>query len=325
MSDLDALRLAGLQPQGPSRAADLSTVAVGRVLGVNAAAGLVLVSVHGSEGSWVPAVAGRYRVAGVCRVLLDPWAGGRTAVVLGAVDPLAPSVLATLTGLDEVANRATVAWAGGPVTVPFLPSTYTISDEVWVDLDDWGRPFRVVGPSDDPPAAAPVVLPSAPASASTAQATTTIFPQWSGSYRTGSGWDRWNTNRYGGRSTLYQGSGYGSGPMKGLATYGDQLVNLGAVTIDKVTVRLVGAGLSGAAGPATVQGSPHGERPDGAPSSSGDTATGDGVAELPATVREAMRTGAVKGLALVGANYWAVLGAGPGGGMALDVTYTRPI
>lgn len=329
MSELDARALARWSPAAPDRAADTSLTTVGTVLGVDPPAGLVLVSVHQSTGSWVPAVAGRYVVGGPCRVLLDPWSGGRTVTVLGPVAPTSPVVLGTLTVLNPVTNRAAVTVAGTGYTVPFIPSTYTTGAEAWVALDDWGTPVLVLGPSDDPPPPpAPPTPGPGPAPApgpTTVQAETVVLPQWSGSYRHNrSAWDRWNTGTYGGRSTLYQGSGYGSGPMTGLATYGDQLVNLGATAIDRVVVVLRGVALSGASGPATVQGSPHGSQPTGAPAAGGETATGDGGVDLPASIREDMRTGATRALALVGGNYWAVAGAGNGDGMALVVTYTRP-
>ena len=255
----------------------------------------------------------------------DQSAGGRAVRVSGAVDPWAPTVVGVLTALGP--DLATVDVLDGSAIVPYLPSTYDVGDRVWVTLDDWGRPARVDGTTsqDATPALPP---PPAGGGGSMVQVTVAVGPQWSGSYRSGSGWDRWNTGRYGGRSTLYQGSGFGSGPMVGLATYGDQLVNLGAVSIDRVTVMLRPVGLSGASGPATVQGSPHGGQPPGAPSGVGSTATegNAGVAQqadLGGDLREGMRTGSVKGLVLVGGNYWAVAGSGNGDGMVLAVTYTR--
>jgi hypothetical protein len=325
LSDLDARLLAGFQPAAPDRAGDLSMVTTGRVLDVDPASSTVRVSVHQSDGSWVRATPARYVIGSVCTVILNPLQGGRAVLVLPSVAPSAPSVLSTLVATDDTTQRATVLWAGEQVTVPFIPSTYTVGDEVWVDTDAWGRPFRVSAPSDDPPPPPKPVTTPAVVTGASAVATTVLFPQWSGTYRHASTWDRWNVNRYGGRSTLYQGNGYGSGALTGLATYGDQIVNLGAVNIDRARVMLRGVGLSGAAGPATVQGSPHGSRPDGPPTGAGATATGDGWVDLPASMLDAMETGAVKGLALVGPNYWAVAGAGNGDGMALEVTYRRPV
>lgn len=327
MSDLDVLALGGMRQAAPPRSADTSLTTVGTVLDVNADQALVLVSVHESEGSWVPAVAGRYVRGGSCVVLANPFAGGRSERVLGPVTPRMPWVLATVTALTAGPDRAVVTWDDRQWTLPFIPAVLTVGAEAWVGLDDWGRPVLVHGPSDDAPPAPPMILTTPAVPARSAQATVTIFPQWSGSYRSGSGWDRWNTGRYGGRSTLYQGNGFGSGQMKGLATYGDQLANLAAISIDRVRVILRGVGLSGASGPAVVQGSPHGSQPGGAPTSAGETATAgpDESALLTAAMREDLRTGRSRGLALVGPNYWAVAGAGNTNGLALEVTYTRAV
>lgn len=161
--------------------------------------------------------------------------------------------------------------------------------------------------------------------------TVTIRPTWSGTYRHNrSAWDRWNVDRYGGRSTLYQGSAHGSGSLTGLAVYGTRVRDLGAISITRIEVTLRGAGLVEGSYPSiTVQGSPHGSKPSGAPSSSGDTASGSpgksGTAKvaLPSSVREAFRTGDVRGLALVGSGYGAVRGTSAADGMALRITYTR--
>jgi hypothetical protein len=254
---------------------------------------------------------------------------GRAVQVIGAVDPLPTHVLGAVGAVNAGTLRATVTVLGVTVSIPYTSGTYTSGTRVWVALDDWGTPILLVAASAESTPTDTPVAPDAGGGGGTVRAAATIGPQWSGSYRSGRGWDRWNTGTYGGRSTLYQGSGFGSGPMTGLATYGDQLVNLGAVSIDSVRVRLRPVGLSGASGPATVQGSPHGTQPGGAPTSSGDTATEGNagapqVADLPGSVREAMRIGAVKGLTLVGGNYWAVAGAGNGDGMVLDVVFTRP-
>lgn len=319
MSDLDLLT------PNTGAASDDALTTVGPCYDVNAAARLVRVGVRG-EPLWLPAMPGRYRRsnglgAGLARVLLNP-STGRPSLVLGPLDPLDTVAPATMTA--ATATVATVSWAGASYALPYLAGAYgTPPVSVWVSLSDWGVPVLVLGPSAVAPTGGGGTPPPAPGG--TIQVTQTIGPQWSGSWRQSAGaWDRWNVDRYGGRSTLYQGSGFGSGPMVGLATYGDQLTNLGAISIDRVQVMLRGVGLAGASGPATVQGSPHGTRPGGAPTSSGATATGDGLTDLAAATREGMRTGAIKALALVGSQYWAVAGAGNGDGMALIATYTRP-
>lgn len=323
MSDLDILGLVGrVVPQGPAVEGDAAVLTVATVYALDATASLVQVAVRDLAAMWVPAQPGRYLVGAGARVLLNSTTG-RPVLVIGPVETRDPVVPGALTAINTGTHRATVTVEGVSYSLPYQASTYTVGTPVWVGLNDWGVPFLVSGSSDETPPAAPTV-PAPPTAPSSIQVSQSIGPQWSGSYRSGSGWDRWNTGRYGGRSTLYQGNGYGSGPMTGLAVYGDQLANLGATSIDRVQVMLRGVDLSGASGPATVQGSPDGSQPGGSPSSSGDTAAGEGWVDLSSAVCEAMRTGAVKGLCTVGANYWAVAGAGNGDGMVLQVTYTRP-
>lgn len=322
-SILDAVQLATANP-GSS-----SLVSTGTVIAVDAAGHMVQVAIRQDTTAVVtlPAVAARYQVGGTCRVLHNPDDAGRAVLVLGTVSPLAPQVLGTLSVANSTTYRATVVVLGQTVVIPYAPTgTYTGGSRVWVALDDWGQPSLVLAPSSEAAATTTPTAPETGTGAPTTQAVVAIGPQWSGSYRAGAGWDRWNTGRadYGGRSTLYQGNGFGSRQMIGLATYGDQLINLGAISIDRVLVMLRPVGLSGAAGPATVQGAVDGSQPAGAPTTGGESASGEGWTELPAAVREAMRTGGVKGLATVGANYWAIAGAGNGDGMVLEVTYTRP-
>ena len=320
ISDLD---LSVPDPAGPSAG---GLTVVGRVYGVDVTARLVQVSVLGSEALWLPAQPGRYRAGSgtdgsLARVLLHPTTG-RPELVVGPLDPMAPSRLATVTAM--AGTTVEVSWDGVATPLPAIPSTYTVGQTAWVLTTEWGVPVLVLGPSTTS-APAPPTPPPAPGGGGTVQVSQTIGPQWSGSYRhIRAAWDRWNTDRYGGRSTLYQGNGQGSGPMTGLAVYGDQLVNLGAISIDRVRVRLRNVGLASGSPPVVIQGSPHGTPPAGAPVYSGDTAGGmDGWLDLSASVREGMRTGAVKGLATVGAAYSAVAGAGNGDGMVLIVDYTR--
>lgn len=322
MSDLD------LAPPAGASGDDLLTVEA-QVRAVDAQGRLVQVRVRGAD-LWLPAVAGRYMPTGesgvsLAQVLLDP-ASGAPVLVLGPLTPRAAQAPATMT--SSTVTDATVLVDGVTYVLPYLASTYgALPAAVWVSLDDWGLPTLVLGPSAvaAPPAPPPPPPPDEP---SVVRAVAVIVPQWSGTWRASRGaWDRWNADvgRYGGRSTLYQGSSFGSGPLTGLATYGDQIVNLGATSIERIEVAVRSVGLASGSPPVTVQGSPHGAPPGGAPSSSGDTASGmGGLVNLPPSTREAMRTGAVKGLALVGGPYSAAAGAGSGDGMALTVTYTRP-
>jgi hypothetical protein len=336
VSDLDVLGLfAAAAPQGPSRADDTALSTIGQVYAVDPTARLVQVAVHGSP-LWLPAQPGRYRLLvadtgtiGLARVLLNPTTG-RPALVLGPVNPRDPQVPGTLTAIDTTTKVATVTVDGTSYALPYLASTYTVGAPVWVGLTDWGVPYLVTGPSDV--AATGGSAPTAPTTPDTVQVRTTIGPQWSGTWRSiRSAWDRWNVTNYGGRSDLYQGDAYGSGPLIGLATYGSQIVNLGATSIDAITVRARRNGSGAGTAALVVQGAPHASQPAGAPTPSGSTATsgavalgGQASASLPSDVREALRTGAAKSLATVGGTYAGWGGTATPGSMVLDVTYTRP-
>lgn len=251
--------------------------------------------------------------------LADALAGG------GRLDGRAWTT-AQLLAVDTAGNRARVSIDGGPgVWLPYVASSYTGITTVFVlrDPTRGGAGQLVLGPCGTqapidvpPPPPDPAVSPPAPV---TARAT--IRPTWSGTWRaSAAAWDRWNADRYGGRSTLYQGSAYGSGALTGLAVYGGQVVNLRALSITSAAVYALTVTGSGSL---TVQGSASGSKPAGAPASSGSTATGMGWINLPADVREALRTGATRGFAAVGANYLAVRGTSYPAGMALRITYTR--
>lgn len=314
-SDLDFLT--------PSDGERTSSSVVASVRSVNAAARLVKVAMPGGSVLELAAMPGRYRVSdavgvGLARVLLDE---GRPVLVQGPLDPLDPVVPASMTA--SAATTATVSWAGGSYTLPYLAGSYgTLPRDVWISLSDWGIPVLVHGPSAVAPPPPPPPPPD-PGPAPTVQVVQAIAPQWSGSYRQiRSAWDRWNTDRYGGRSTLWQGDLFGSGPLVGYAAYGTQVANLGALSIDRiqVAIRNAGAGSGPATLISTLQNFP---APSGGPSGSGATATGEGWVDLPPSVFEAWRTGVWGGLALVGGNYAAFAGAGNGDGMTLVVTYTR--
>ena len=245
-----------------------------------------------------------------------------------------PWCVAQLLDVDAVTNRAQVSIDGGPaVWLPFVSNSFDGITTVMVlrDPGQSGAGQLVLGPcgtQPDPPPPPPVQpTPSDPVSDPvTKTVRTVITPTWSGTYRDSwNSWSiTWNAGRYGGPSTLYQGSKYGSGGLRGLATYGSQVANLRAsqITSMKVTVKVA----TSDTGTVVLQGSPNGSRPGGAPSSSGALASraGSGQVELPASVREAFRTGAVKGLALVGSDYLGVRGTSLASGMALAITYVRP-
>lgn len=307
--------------------------AVGQVYAVDPDTATVTVDVHDGVVA-LPGMPGRYRVTGdrgLARIVLHP-VTGRAVYVAGPVDPVPPVILAPVTAVAS--GLVTVTWGGMPMQLPAAGGTFTVGQSAWVYSDDWGRPVLASAPSTiaPPPVEPPRVVPPVE---TVVTVTKTIGPTWSGTWRSSRGaWDQWNAGRseYGGRSTLYQGDAFGSDPLKGLACYGTQVTNLGALSITSAVVTLRGADLRLASYPAvTVQGSAHGSRPAGGPSSSGSTASGSpgrsGVARvaLPADLREGLRTGALRGLALVGGGYNAVRGTSAGDGMTLTLTYTRKI
>lgn len=243
-----------------------------------------------------------------------------------------------LLDLDEPTNRALVSvYDSAGSWVPYIPAVYEGVRTVHVLVNPFqgGRAQLVLGPAEEAPVdpeadPLPQTPPAPPAE--TVQVSVTITPTWSGTWRVSRGaFDRWNLTSYGGRSDLYQGDGYGSGLLVGLATYGDQLVNLGATSIDSVVLSARRNGSGGGAAALTVQGSPHGARPASVPTGSGDVAltgaVGTGAwaqAALPGLTREGLRTGALRGLVAVGGTYSGWGGAGTPGSMALAVTYTKP-
>jgi hypothetical protein len=243
---------------------------------------------------------------------------------------LRPFVVARLLDINTVTNLAQVSIDGSDaVWLPFWPGTYTNITTVWVLRDPYNSgsgqvvaaPCYAEPPADVPP---PPSAPPAPGTAEPAPTNRTalIRPTYSGTYRViRSAWDRWNVNRYGGSSTLYQGDAFGSGTLIGLATYGNQVSALGALTISKIVVTTE---LATGSGNVTLQGSPHASRPAGAPSSSGSTSSGSSSVTLHSSICEGLRTGAFKGLCTVGANYRATYGKARATGMVMAVTYTRP-
>lgn len=236
-------------------------------------------------------------------------------------------VVAQLAGIDG--DRALVSVDGSPpIRLPYLPGVYEgITTVVCLcNPTDGGRAVWVLGP-----VGTQVEPPPTPTPADTVAASATILPTSTGTWRAVRGaWDRWEGGD-GALSDLYQGSYGSSGPLVGLATYGDQLVGLGATEITSVSVSVTRVG-TGSTDPVAlvVMGSPHGSRPAGAPSGAGETAQvvltrgASGPIVLPASVREGMRTGAVKGLVLVGGAYAGAKGLTRADGMALSVSYRRP-
>lgn len=333
LSSLDAPDLVGNVPEGVAPGTDVAGLATGQLLGLDVAGRLAQVSVNGSEGIWVPAHPAIYPASGLVRLLRSPLDGGRVALCLGPLEA-APSIVA---GTVDVVNSGTgtldVTALDASWTLPYTAGTYAAGTLVHVlrDPQRFGEPAFVLGPQGNFSGSTPGT-PGAGAGnpGQLANRQATILPQWSGSWRSSySQWDRWNTDRYGGISTLYQGNGFGSGAMAGLAAYGDQVVNLGAVAITRMLVSVYRADASSSAGKvAVLQPSPHGARPPGSPAGSGATASSPALApgqgaqvDLPSSVFEGFRTGASKGLVAVGGDYAGFSGTSRGDGMALIVQY----
>ena len=334
LSVLDAAGLVTL-PEGITPGSDTGALVMGRVTGVDAAARAVQVTVLGSDPVWVPARPAIYTIGGLVRLLRSPLDGGKVTVCDGPMDVTVPLVKGTVTAVNTSAGTLTVTTLGGSFLLPFNASTYSVGQAVHVlrDAANFGVPFLVSGPVGNYAAADPGAEGGGSGNAGQVEnRQVTIGPQWSGSW-TGSRWDNWNQNRpeYGGRAALYQGQGYGSPPMQGLAVYGDQVVNLQAQAITKMTAHLIRppSGSGGGTGPAVLQPSPHGGgAPGGGPAGTGATAS-VGIArgteadvDLPSSVFEGFRTGALKGLALVGSAYLNLWGSDRAGAMVLTIQYT---
>jgi hypothetical protein len=141
------------------------------------------------------------------------------------------------------------------------------------------------------------------------------------------GWGRFNADR--GTDILYQGGGdIGAGLLRGAAFYGDRVRALGATAITHATVHLIATGYNSGSWGLLLQGTAQNAQPSGdvtlTGGQAGTTIAGTTEMDLDITEQvEAMRTGSVGGLALVGGSYGAVYGTSRGTGMALNVTYTR--
>jgi len=327
ISDLDVVGLLEASiPQGAGSEDDSSLVTTGTVQELDITNRRVRVTLRGGGNVWLPAVAARYRVPAPVRILMDPSAS-RPVLVLGPVVSRDPAVLGIVTA-GPTGGKLTVTFEGASYTIPAPMGAYSTGYAAWLLLDDWGVPVLALGPSSDTPANPGTGAGGGGTTVVTAKAT--IGPQSTGTWRSGYGWDSWGNDIHGGVADLYQGNAYGSGALVGLACYGDQIVNLGAIAIQRATLTARRNGSGTGTVPLTVQGSPHGTRPGGAPASSGSTASTGGMAintstdlDLPADVCEALRTGGAKGLAVVGGGYAGFGGTTTPGSFVLQIQYTR--
>lgn len=321
--------MAGLIPEGVAAGSDTTPLVVGEVRGLDVAAGMVQVSVSGSDPVWLPAAPFIYVQGGLVRVRRSASGGGRFEYCEGPVTAAPAVVTGKITAVSE--QTVTVSVLDGSYQLMFASSTYNVGDSVLVlrHPTGFGVPQAVLGLAGlERPAVNPGGGQPNPPQLQSRQAV--IGPQDSGSFRSSYGrWDSWNAGRYGGVRALWQGDAYGSGPMVGWAGYGEQMTNLRAASIDNIWVDVVRSDSSVTAGRSVLlQGSPSGSRPGGEPAGVGEGASapnltpGQGArVRLPSSTYEAWRTGGIRGLRTAGGDYLAVYGADRGGAMALTVQY----
>lgn len=339
ISDLDLYDLAAPVPEGLNPGSDSAALTTGTLLGLDVDNGLAQIAVADSDGLWLPAIPAIYPPGGMVRLLRSPLDGGRLTVCLGPVKPGQMLVTGAVSAVNAAAGTLTVSALDGSYNLPYAPGTYVAGTRVLVvrSASKYGLPEFVLGPAGNFVSTEP----GQPGGGgdNTGQLVSkqaTILPTWSGSWRGSySRWDSWNTSRYGGRSTLWQGSDFGSGPMTGLAVYGDRIKDLRAEVIDRITVKVWRADTSVSSGRvAVLQPSPHGVKPAGAPtiaaaatvSSPALTPGSSAGVVLPTSVLEGFRTGAYKGLATVGSQYGGFSGTPDkapihADGMALTIQY----
>jgi len=327
VSDILSLRgkIARILPAGPDQADDGTLVATGTVYAIDPVGFTVQVGIRGGVVT-LPALAGLYTPGGLARVLIDA-NHARPVLVLGPVTPAAGTVLVNVTA--TATGTVTISYNGSTYTIPTVAGTYTAGQTAWVALNTWGIPTVAVGPSTS---IAPTTGgATAPSTAQVVTATATIGPQVSGTWQPSQGrWDNWNSSRYGGPSNIYQGNAYGSGTLQGFAGYGNQIVNLGAISIISITMQARKNDTNGLSAALTVQGSPSGTQPGGAPSSSGDTASTGSIAPgawggltFTGPMCAAFLSGAAKGLCAVGSQYGGFGGTSTPGSFVLQITYTK--
>lgn len=332
-SILDSMALGRGDPEGVAPGTDRGALATGVLLGIDVASKEVQVSVSGSQGIWVPALPAIYTQNGPVRLLRSPLDGGRVTLCLGPLSDADLIVGGVVQAINASQGTLTVLTLGGSYDIPYNAGTYSVGTLVHVlrDPQRFGAPTFIPGPQGNflgSNPSAPGGGAGNPAGTTTREAV--IVPQWSGSWRSGySRWDTWNTDRYGGRPTLWQGDSYGSTPMTGLAVYGDQLQNLNAVSFSRMQVNVYrGDASSSSAKTPVLQPATEGTQPAGAPTVSGATVSGApllpgelSIIDLPSGVFEAFRTGASKGIATVGTDYAGFLGTSRADGFAVTVQY----
>lgn len=242
-----------------------------------------------------------------------------------------------VSSVDTPRNRLWVSVQGSnPIAMEYAAGSYTPGEMVDVDRDTLAGvlKFYVRGRTGGTPGGTlPTVPPAAP---TTVAAVTVVAPTWSGTWRQ-TRYDNWNATRaaYGGRATLYQGDGFGSGQLYGLALYGNQIRDLNAIAITAMELTLRDASMAIPSRPTMDVRAATNTDASGAPAPTGVTMTGPalgvgavGSLAIDASLLASFRTGALQALATVGVGtgeYNAVRGTSDADGMALTVNYTRAI
>ena len=224
----------------------------------------------------------------------------------------------TVTAVSTDGTLVTVRILGSePIQLPATASVWTGVRTASILMDPaTGRPVHVLGPA--PKLLRPLVDTETEDLTLPATGTTTITPEWSGTWSSRGGWDQWNILRFGGRSDLYQGAASGR-TLRGLATYGRRITALGADTITSAALTVVSNGAVQAASTVTVQCADWSE---GGPVVSGPAVSGVCTPGTPSAIDiTALGPGLIagRGIALVGADYLGGLGTGPS--MAVSITW----
>jgi hypothetical protein len=333
MSELDFTQDQKFDDRGVPPGGDDAIISSAVLVDKDPARNRVQVSVRGGDPQWMLAARGRYIRMQTVLVLRNPITQ-RYEYCLGPTQGYETWPTTTLTSASS--TRGVVTWDGVSYSLPFMVAgVYAAGQRVYLGLDDatLGTPAGIFGVAPDPlPALAQPYPQTVPSRAQSVTGVTYVTPEWSGTWRVDSAaWNQWQIGAYG-LGTLWQGNdGYGSGVLTGLATYGSRITDLNATTITDIQVTVRGADIAATSYPdITLQGSVQGEMPVGAPTLTGDTVvaspgrSGIVLATLTANMRAAMKSGAVRGLGLVGSGYAAIRGADSADGMTLKITYTKP-
>lgn len=252
-----------------------------------------------------------------------------------------PHVATALLVSAPVDGRAVVRlYDGDPTSVPAQPGVYDGITTVSVQVDGQGRPVLVYGPTTPAPVAAPQEPPVAAEpppdspeveTGRTRTLSRTVQVTDSGTWSVRfSSWGSWGGSWKGHPYSAGQDEIFNSGTLLGAGFYGSQVKGLGATTITRARLRIIGADQGWGWTP-KVRLCTNGSKPSGAPAyASTDVATGpslaydaDGWVDLTSAQRELLRTGAARGVVLVGDTYGVTRGKGTSG-LSLALTYEVP-